>query len=147
MSSYLPPIFNCYINKLNCLKVALKPMRKTNFKSEVKNCIHLTPLFFMVTYFILSHIYFNVFILIIYFIVSHYVICDPNYYRMPKFALDCLITYLLEAKFNFSFSSPLITCSNMSQIDPIALKVLKKRWSQPRERSLSSILTLHHTFP
>lgn len=60
--------------------------------------------FSTITYFVLSRATFNVAKLLIHYFGSFSVIRDPNFLRKPNLALGHLIAFILEVKYNISYS-------------------------------------------
>lgn len=80
-------------------------MLKNNFISNVRDRIHVTPLIYVVTYFVLFYTQFNVVDILIQCIESLTNIRNLNFHKKPNLALSHLITYILEVKYNISYLS------------------------------------------
>lgn len=74
---------------------------------KVDDCIHLTALLSMVSYFVLCKIQFSIIDLLILNIGSIFLVQDRNFYRKPNLTLDNVNSFILEDKYNITFNSPL----------------------------------------
>lgn len=78
---------------------------RTNAIPIARDCIHLTLLLYLVTYFILSSTQFNVAGLLIYYIKILVVVWCLNYYRKSYISFGHLHAFILEVKYIIFFSS------------------------------------------
>lgn len=82
---------------------AIHNVLKYNVILKVDDCINITPLLSVVTYFIMTNTTFNIIDLLIWHIENLTIARNPQFNKKHNLALGHMIVYLLEVKYNISY--------------------------------------------
>ncbi|PKU69858.1 hypothetical protein MA16_Dca017148 [Dendrobium catenatum] len=79
---------------------------RTSIIPKVGDQVHITPLLYLTTFYIMAHREFNTADLIFQYIDHLTTIRDPGHKRKPNLALGHLIAYVLETKYQLQYPAP-----------------------------------------